>query len=319
MSAKHFPSLSILAVAAAALVGAGCGGDDKADTTTPAAAQAPATSTPAATTPPAASTPAAGAKDPVALATQATDAKPGGLAIALRGSITTRGQAMPLAGAGTIDRKAQRGKFTVKTSFGAKPFTITEITDKHLLYLRSQIFAGKLPGGRSWMKIDLDAAARESGISLDALGTSGPAQDPAQGLDYLKGAGDAKKLGTAKVNGVATTHYRVTVDLARAKARATQKGAKRAIDALIASLDGKTTLPVEVWVDGKDLIRRQHVDYVATVSGVPSTFDLTTDYTGFDATVKATPPADEDTIDGLAVLRKAAQAQQQAGAAQQQG
>jgi hypothetical protein len=321
MSPKHFPSLSILTVAAASLAIAGCGDDKDATTTSTPAAQAPApaATTPAATTPEVASTPAADGQDPVARAVAATDRQDGGVAVVLAGAVTSDGQTVPLAGAGTIDRKADRGSFKLKTSFGAQPFTIEEITDKHLLYIRSEVFAGKLPGGRSWMKVDLDAAAKERGIDLSALGTSGPAQSPTQGLDYLRGAGKAKKLGTEKVGDVATTHYRVTVNLDRAAKRSTQASAKRAIDALAASLGTRTSIPVDVWVDGKNLIRRQSVDYVAMIQGGKSTFRLTTDYTDYGAEVKISPPADSDTIDGVQVLKQAAKAKKEADAAKQQG
>jgi hypothetical protein len=320
MSPKHFSTLSIVGAALAALAVAGCGDDKSGDTTTTAGAQAPAVSTPAATTPAAttsaATTPAApapsGAQNPVALAATATDRQAGALAFAMRGTVTTKGQRVPLSVRGTIDRKRQRGAFTTTTAFGSKAFTVQEITDKQQLYLRSPLFAGKLPGGKSWMKIDLAQAAHTPGIDLDALGASGPSQDPAQGLDYLRGAGKAKQLGTAKVNGVATTHYRVQVDLKRAATRSAKATAKRSIDRLIATLGGPTTLPVDVWVDGDHLVRRQRVGYTATVAGQPSTFDITTDYTTFGAKVTAKPPADGDTFDGLSALQAAAKAQQEA-------
>jgi hypothetical protein len=322
MSPKHFSSLSILTVVAATLAVAGCGDDKDAATTSTPAAQTPpaAATTPAATTPAETpSTPAAGGQDPVALAVAATDRQDGGVAVALDGTVTSQGQELPLAGTGTIDRKAQRGSFTLKTSLGAQPFSIEEITDKQLLYIRSEVFAGKLPGGRSWMKIDLDAAAKERGIDLSALGTSGPAQSPTQGLDYLKGAGKAKKLGSEEVGGVATTHYRVTVNLDRAAKRSTQTSAKRAIDALSKSLGTRTSIPVDVWVDGENLVRRQRVDYVAMIDGEKTTFKLTTDYTDFGAAVKISPPADRETIDGVAVLKQAAKAKKEADAAKKQG
>jgi hypothetical protein len=193
---------------------------------------------------------------------------------------------------------------------------VRQIADKQQLYLRSPVFAGKLPGGKSWLKIDIAKASRVPGLNLDALGVSGPSQDPAQGLDYLQGAGAAKRLGAAKVNGVATTHYRVQVDLKRA-AKRSAKEAKRSIGRLISSLGGPTTLPVDVWVDGDHLIRRQHVSYSATVAGAQSAFDITTDYTTYGAKLDARPPAAGDTFDGMASLKAAAQARKEAQQSQQ--
>jgi hypothetical protein len=333
MPPKHFPTLSIAAAGLAAFAVAGCGADKKADTTAPAAAQAPAATAPApttsTTTAPAATTAApahtttaaasapAGASDPVALAAATTNRQAGGVAFAMKGTVTTKGQQVPLLVRGTIDRRSQRGAFTSKTTLGARAFTVQEVTDKQQLYLRSPLFAGKLPGGKSWMKIDLAVAARTPGLDLDALGASGPSQDPAQGLDYLQGAGAAKRLGVAKINGVATTHYRVQVDLKRAAKRSAKATAKRSIDRLIATLGGPTTLPVDVWIDSDHLVRRQRVAYTATVSGQASGFSITTDYTAFDAKVDAKPPADGETFDGLAALKAAAKARQEAQQSQQ--
>ena len=336
MFPKRFSTLSIVTAGLAAFAVAGCGGDKQDDTTTTsAAAQAPAATTPAATTP-AATTPApapakpaattatpapaaaAGGSDAVAVATAATDRQGGALAFAMRGTVTTKGQPVPLSVRGTIDRKSQRGAFTTKTTFGQKSFLVQQVIDKHELYLRTPLLAGKLPGGKSWMKVDLAKAAKTPGIDLDALGASGPSQDPAQGLDYLQGAGTAKKLGVAKVNGVATTRYRVEVDLERAAKRSGNAAAKRSIDRLIATLGGPTTLPVDVWIDGNHLVRRQHVTYNATVVGQLSEFDVTTDYTAYGAKLDAKPPADGDTFDGLASLKAAAKARQQAQQSSQQ-
>jgi hypothetical protein len=333
MSPKHFSTLSIAAAGLAAFAVAGCGADKQDDaaktSTSAAAAQAPAATTPSATTPaattpaattattPAATTaaPAAAAgdrSDAVALAVATTDRQTGALAFAMRGTVTTNGQPVPLSVHGAIDRKSRRGAFTSKMTLGPRSFTVKEVTDKQQLYLRSPLFAGKLPGGKSWMKVNLAEAARTPGLDLDALGAGGPSQDPAQGLDYLNGVRTAQRLGAAKVNGRATTHYRVQVDLKRAAQRSSKGAAKRSIDRLIATLGGPTMLPVDVWIDGDHLVRRQRVSYSATVSGKRSAFTITTDYTDFGAKLDARPPADGDTFDGLAALKAATKARQEA-------
>jgi hypothetical protein len=334
MSPKRFSTLSIAAAGLAALAVAGCGADKQDDTTTPPAAQAPAATAPAATTPaptapaattpapttPAATTPAPAlsrASKPVALAVATTNRQAGALAFAMKGTVTTGGQSVPLSARGMFDRKSQRGEFTTKTKLGSQAFTVRQIVDKQQLYLRSPVFAGKLPGGKSWLKIDVAQAARVPGLDLDALGVSGPSQAPAQGLDYLLGAGTATRLGAAKVNGLATTHYRVQVDLKRAAKRSAKGTAKRSIDRLIASLGGPTTLPVDLWIDGDHLVRRQHVAYGATAAGARSAFDITTDYTAYGKTLDAKPPADGETFDGLASLKAAQEARKQAQGSQQ--
>jgi hypothetical protein len=342
MPSKHFSTLSIVAAGLAALAVAGCGGekeDGAATATTPAAAQAPAGTAPAATTPaattpaatapgattPSASTPSATTaapasvrqSQPVALAVATTNRQSGALTFVMKGAVTTGGQAVPLSARGMFDRKGQRGEYTSKMKLGSQAFTVRQIADKQRLYLRSAIFDGKLPGGKSWLKIDVARAARVPGLNLDAFGVSGPSQDPTQGLDYLQGAGMTKRVGAAKINGVATTRYLVQVDLKRAAKRSSSGTAKRAIDRLISSLGGPKVLPVDVWIDGDNLVRRQRVKYSATVAGTRSAFDITTDYTAYGATLKSEPPADGDTFDGLAALKATGKAREQAQRSQQ--
>jgi hypothetical protein len=310
MPSKRFSTLSIVAAGLAALAVAGCGGDkeDGAATSTAAAAST--------ATAPGAATPAAPARsaalDAVAQAVATTDRKAGALAFAMKGTVTTRGQRMPLSARGKIDRKTQRAAFSIKTTISSQSFTVEQIADRREIYLRSPALAGRLPGGKSWMKVDLVKAAREPGVDLDAFGAIGPSQDPAQGLDYLRGAGTAQGLGAAKVGGVATTRYRVQVDLKLAAKRSATAKAKRSINRLIATLGGPTTLPVEVWIDGDHLVRRQHVAYAATVTGQLSKFNITTDYTEFGAKLDAKPPAEGDTFDGLEAMKAAAKARQEA-------
>jgi hypothetical protein len=342
MSPKRFSTLSIAAAGLAAFAVAGCGGDKQDDTTTTtsaATAQAPAATTPAATTPaattpspssskpttttPRATTPApapaspARSKKSVALAVATTNRQAGALAFALKGTVTTKGVPVPLSVRGVFDRKSQRGAYTTKLKVGAQSFTVRQIADKQQRYLRTPLFAGKLPGGKSWLKIDVGKAARTPGVDLDALGVSGPSQDPAQGLDYLRGAGIATRLEPVEVNGVATTRYRVQVDLKRAAKRSSNARVKRSINRLIATLRGPTTIPVDVWIDGDDLVRRQKVAYDATVAGELSKFDITTDYTAYGAKLDARPPAAGDTFDGLESLKAAAKGRQDAQRAQQ--
>lgn len=313
-----------VAVAFMAAVAAGCGDDDggkeaaapsKAATTAP---PAPAETTPAQTpeaAAPAAETPAAPSniKDPVARAAAVASAQKGGFAVSLKGTMKAKGLSSTLSGSGEIDRRTHRGTFTTTTGLNGAKFDVRSVMDGHVVYLTSDAFKGRLEGGKSWMKIDLAKAAGLPGFDLSSLGTNGPSQDPAQVLDYLAGAGSAKKVGSATIRGTEATRYRVTVDLDRAKARTKTKAGKIAIEQLLASLDGRKAIPVDVWIDAKHRVVRERVRYTAKIKDEPNTMDFTTDFTGFGVPVKADLPPGKDVVDGLELLRKAQAAQQQAG------
>jgi hypothetical protein len=145
------------------------------------------------------------------------------------------------------------------------------------------------------MKVDLAAEAAKQGIDLNALGGS-TTQDPAQALDYLKGAGTSRKLGTETVNGTQTTRYHVDVDLRKVEAKSGDPAAKSSIEKLIQTT-GTPTIPVDVWVDGRHLVRREQVKYDMAVQGHRASLDMTIDLTRFGVNVDAQPPAADDVVD----------------------
>jgi hypothetical protein len=283
---------------------AGCGGskdDDDAPAAKPAAAATTTTEAPA---PASAAIPAPGDDDAIVRAVDAVAAQKGGMAVTMRGTITGKGQkTTKVRGNGKIDRDQGRGSFTVTTEAGATDLSIREVLDDDQLYLTSKLFTNKLPGKRSWMRIDLGKLQDTKGFDQAALGTNGPSQDPSQVLDYLRGAGPAKRVGTAKIRGTQTTHYRADVDLKRAlKAAEGKATAQRSIQSLIDVLGDKTTIPVEVWLDGDHRVLRERVSYKATLQGVESAMTFTTDFTKFGVPVSVDAPASSDTVDGLKLL-----------------
>lgn len=306
-----------VAVIAAAV--AGCGGDDDKAADKPAAQAQPPAATATAPAPsedaaPAESVPAAPASSPIARAAAVARGLKGGVAVSMRGTIEVKGTETTVTGKGKVDRGSRRGTFTSTTGISNQKVVVRQIMDGKAVYLTSDLFKGRLPGGKSWMKIDLAEAAKTANFDLSAFGTNGPSQDPSQVLDYLAGAGEAKKAGTDTVRGVKTTRYRATVDLERAKARAKSTSAKAAIDQLLGTLDGAKTIPVDVWIDAKHRVLRERVRYTAQVKGTANAMDFTTDFTNFDVAVDADPPAGSDTVDGLELLRKAQAMRDQAGA-----
>jgi hypothetical protein len=291
-----------------ALGASGCGGDDggsAGDTTSTPAAQAPAATQtqPAATTPSTTATEPAAvvpASDPVAKAAALAAQLKGGVKVTLKGKVVAGGRASELMGKGTVDRTTGRGAFDL-TTVGA--FTMHEVMDGRTVYLTNKLFTNRLPGKRSWMRIDLAKAAKIEGFNMASLGTNGPSQNPTQVLNYLHGAGPAKKLGTATIRGTKTTHYSVVADLAKAKAAASSKAGKDAIGQLVETLgDRGATIPVEVWVDGRHRILRERVRYTATLNNAKNVLDFTTDFADVSGPVKVPVPPASDTVDGLKLI-----------------
>ena len=99
--------------------------------------------------------------------------------------------------------------------------------------------------------------SKAAGLDLSTMTQS--SQDPSQMLRQLKAvSGDIDKVGEEPVRGVATTHYRATIDFSRYPdlVPADERAAARATMRQLVKLLGTSTAPVDVWVDGDDLVRR---------------------------------------------------------------
>jgi hypothetical protein len=240
------------------------------------------------------------AVDPVAQAADTTDSRPGGIAMVISGSMTVMGESVAVSGTGTADRDGHRGALTLTMKGAGESMTIDEVQADQVLYARSDALAGKLAGGKHWVKVDLAAVARKQGVDLTGLG-GGPAQDPAQALDYLRGVGSSKKVGREDVRGVPATHYHVDVDLRDAAEHGTDEATRRSLRQ-VAKLAGNATMPIDVWVDDHHLVRRERVRMAATEQGQRVAMDLTVDFVDFGVPVKVKVPAAGDTADLLQLM-----------------
>ncbi len=111
---------------------------------------------------------------------------------------------------------------------------------------------GQAPGGKPWIKIDLGKVADRQGTGDQSM------SDPARSAAYAKAITDkdVTRKGTATVDGVRTTHYRVSVDVAELPGGDTLR---RQVG---------PALPMDVWLDDEGRMRRQQIDM--TLKAPPS-------------------------------------------------
>jgi hypothetical protein len=160
-----------------------------------------------------------------------------------------------------------------------------------VLYMSMPFLATMLPQGKTWVKADLDKLANTLGSGFGQL-VGQSSQNPSDTLAMLRGVGDVEKVGSETLDGTDVTHYRATIDLAKA---AEQKGVPQtAIDRLRQS-GAPEKLPVDVWIGDDDgLPRKMTMDYDAKTLSSPVSTKMTMTFSnwGSDVTVAA-PPADE--------------------------
>ncbi|MGW7072347.1 hypothetical protein ACWGII_25240 [Streptomyces sp. NPDC054855] len=176
------------------------------------------------------------------------------------------------------------------------------IVDK-VLYQKPPKGSGGLPGGKAWMKIDLKR--------LQAAGGAGGAEvnDPADSFAYTKSLSekDVKKVGQERVGGVKTTHYRVAVDVDKL-AKGSPEQEKRLRQQL------GDTLPMDLWIDGKGLTRRQQMELSMPGEGGGGTSKASSggkvkakvvmDFSDFGTDVAVEAPKAADTVDVTSKLIK---------------
>jgi hypothetical protein len=239
------------------------------------------------------------AVDPVAqAATKTADA--GTVQLAMTGKVSAAGQEIPIDASGAFDLKGKRGHLELTTNVPGKgDVKIEELLDGLVIYMRSDALTSSLPGGKHWIKIDLQALGKQQGIDLGQLQQLGGGTDPTQFLGYLKTAGNVEKLGSEDINGTPTTHYRATIDLDKL---ADSAGDAAASVRQLEKLTGKKTLPSDVWIDGQGRARRQKIEYSAQ-QPVPTSVSFTIDYQKFGVPVDVHKPDTGDTADIADLLR----------------
>jgi hypothetical protein len=245
--------------------------------------------------------------DPVAKAADATT-HARGAQVAFSGSIGAPGLgfSFTLSGHGQFNFGAHEGSLALAISglppsaqakLGTSSLEMNELFKSGSVYVGSPLFAGKLPGGARWVRLDL---ARVGGaLGLDPSSVLSGSADPSQFLGYLKASGRISPVGQDSVRGVATTHYAGSLDLqkvAEAQPGSDRAKVREAFQKVIAEL-GQSTIPVEVWVDGQHLVRKIAIALHMHPQGQALDVQIQAEYFGFGPTPSVTPPAPAEVLD----------------------
>ena len=206
-------------------------------------------------------------------------------------------QQVALSTSGSFDPKADRGRLAVDLSnlsilLRRPTGTGLIIVDGNAVYMRIPFLNASLPGLKPWLKLDVDKSARASGLDFSGFLQLGRGGDPTQTLRYLRAAGDVTKVGSEKVRGVETTHYRATIDFAKVPSTvkpAARPRVRRAIQRL-EQVTGLRKLPVEVWVDGQNRVRRLRLDEALNLGTSTAQMTVDSELYDFGVAIQATPP-----------------------------
>jgi hypothetical protein len=106
-------------------------------------------------------------------------------------------------------------------------------------------------------------------------------------------------VGSELVRSVPTTHYHATVDLGKVAnvLPSANGGQLRAALAKLAAQAGTSNIPVDVWVDGHNLVRRFALALSLSTGAQRSQVGMTMELFQFGPTPSLAPPADSEVFD----------------------
>ncbi len=208
-------------------------------------------------------------------------------------AMAMQGMTVSFSESGAFDFAHSRGIVSMSSPVG-----ITEVFVPPKMYVKMPAAGGlSLPKGKSWIVAGSGmpgdpASSGLGGVLPVPLGAGNG--DPADFLASLTAiSGSVTKQGTATIRGVPVTEYRVTADLAKAAARL--PGWRRASFREFTQRLGTGTVPVNVWVDSRNQVRRMR-EALRMPGGTPAgaVVTQTTDFYDFGLPVRVSaPPAAE--------------------------
>ena len=186
---------------------------------------------------------------------------------------------------GVFDFARSRGTLSMQD-----PVAMTEIFIPPKAYVKIPGGAyGPLPRGKSWIAVD---AGTSGDLGSSPLGPFAGGADPADLLASLTAiSSSVTDLGATTIRGVPVTGFRVNIDPAKAAARVPRQ--ERASFRGFAGSLGPGVIPVDVWVDSQNLVRRVQLTLrVQGGMGAPgrARFVLTIDFYDFGVPVRVSAP-----------------------------
>jgi hypothetical protein len=265
-------------------------------------------------------------RDLAKAARTSADATSGRFAFSMDLSFPGAKEPFAFTGEGAFDASSERASFTLDmssfatllgglfagaTQTGAPDFDdpegwkIEAIQDGHVVYVRFPAMAEQLPGGKSWVRQDLQRAGRASGVDFGDF-QQFTNNDPRAILDFLRTvSGKIEMVGTEDLRAVPTTHYRATID-PRDYGKLVPRDKREELDSLVQGLvaqSGIGNIPVDIWVDGFGLVRKFSMAFSATQPGTTQTAQASMSFEMYDygADVAIELPPAAEVVDASAL------------------
>lgn len=131
-----------------------------------------------------------------------------------------------MRGQGVMDFSGAASSVTTEM-FGMGSFEVRQI--ENTVYMKMpKDFVAQMPGAKPWVEADLEDLYGQQSGSVPGQMEMGKPQDPTRQLEYLRGVSDSvEKVGTERVRGTQTTHYRAMIDLKKPRPRKAPRRKRR--------------------------------------------------------------------------------------------
>jgi hypothetical protein len=194
------------------------------------------------------------------------------LRFSMSGAFEFAGHSSAFEGHGVADNSSGRSSMSLssQSAVGGDQTDTEMVSDGSVLYLRS-------PELGRWIKFDFAKLDEDLGGDFGSMLLVGGRSDPVEVLAYLDAAGSVEVVGTERVRGVETTHYRGKVDFALYADLLEEDDADAAqgIRELVEEAGGSLIVPLDVWVDDDDHVRRESYELsVAREFSMKATMEL---------------------------------------------
>jgi hypothetical protein len=207
---------------------------------------------------------------------------------------------------GISDLRTDQAVLTVQLPAPFGQIEVQSTGQDYFVHLPSQLEA--VAGGKPWVRLNRSDLQALAGSQLGVLGL-GTTLNFSSVLVWLRGvSGQITTIGTERIYGTPTTHYRAQVDLSRVAAT---MGADTNDAAGLAQTVGRT-LPMDVWIDAQGRLRQLKISLdmnrlhasqgvtQPTQGRVPVV--LTVDLWNFGVTVHPVPPPANQVRDASSLI-----------------
>lgn len=182
---------------------------------------------------------------------------------------------------GKADLDGSSADLTATIPGESGPTTVKQRVVDGVVYLKVE-GSDVLPA--TWVKLDPSALPEGMGQDLGGMLGGAGGDTVTAPLDALREVADVEKIGADEIDGIATTHYRATLDPAKVA------GALGPLQSLGGSAKAAAgSMPVDLWVDADGHVVRvtQTIDLAAVDAG---TITWTLDLREFGAPLELTAP-----------------------------